>query len=86
MRNVPFIARNKPSRWRIFRWLAILFHEHELRSIELAIEEEEKRHAEFERRMRSWRAFRAEKLGRIRTLRGAPGSVSYAGMVRGRQP
>jgi hypothetical protein len=35
--------------------------------------------------MRSWRAFRAEKLGRLQTLRGDPGSVIYSGMT-GRNP
>ena len=76
--------RGPPRPWQIVTWLAIWFHEHELRSIELAIEEEERRAETHAARMRSWRAWRAEKLGRIKTLRGAPGSVSYSGMVGGR--
>lgn len=71
-----------PRLWHILRWLAIWFHEHELRSVDLAIEEEEMRHAQFANRIRSWRAFRAEKLGRVQSLRGSPGSTSYLGMTR----
>lgn len=74
--------RRAPKWWHFHRWVVIFFHEHELRIIEDQLAQEQKRHDEYPRRMRHWNHWRCEKLGRLQTLRGEPGSVSYAGMVR----
>lgn len=73
--------KSNPAWWQLWTWVRIWWIESEIRSIDFEIEIEEKRYATHERRMRSWRAWRAEKLGRAQTLRRAPGSVNYSGMT-----
>ena len=77
--------QSPPRWWHLIRWIQIVWLASEVRALELEIELEEHRMARHAERMRSWRALRAEKLGRLRTLRGFPGSVSFSGMT-GRNP
>jgi hypothetical protein len=71
--------------WQLLRLLRLWYLQAEVSNIDYHIAEEQRRHDDFERRMRSWRAYRAEKVGRAHSLAHGRGSVSYAGMARGRQ-